>query len=215
MRSSRSGRPRGTRSTQVLIANRGEIAVRVIRACRELASSPSRSTRMPTPTRRTCALPIARSAIGPAPPADSYLSIPAILDAARDTGADADPSGLRFSVRERGVRGGMREAGLIVRRPAGGGIERMGSKIGARALMAAGRRAGRARARRRPTSRDAAIARGGATGRLSGADQGVGRRRRQGHAARARRARARARRFERRGARRRRRSATARSTSSG
>ena len=84
------------RLAQVLIANRGEIAVRVIRACRELA----------IPSVAVCSdadahalhVSLADRAvrIGPASPAESYLSIAAIVNAARETGADAIHPGYGF-----------------------------------------------------------------------------------------------------------------------
>src|SRR5258707_12542382 len=74
---------------RLLIANRGEIAVRIIRACRELgvetvAVYSDADAHAPHTTLADQAVPI-----GPAPSAASYLSIPRLLAAARTSGADA------------------------------------------------------------------------------------------------------------------------------
>ena len=93
----RGGRPSDPAVRTVLIANRGEIALRVARTCRELghrARSPCYSA-----ADRDCA--VVRFAdesvqIGPGPAKCSYLSIPAIIEAARTTGADAIHPGYGF-----------------------------------------------------------------------------------------------------------------------
>ena len=75
---------------RILIANRGEIAVRVIRACRELGI-PSVAVYSDADGRAPHVFLADRAVrIGPASPAESYLSISAILDAARKTDADAN-----------------------------------------------------------------------------------------------------------------------------
>src|SRR5262249_7312181 len=77
------------RVTQLLIANRGEIAVRVIRACRELGI-PSVAVYSDADAHALHAQLADRAVrIGPAAAAESYLSTDAILAAARETGADA------------------------------------------------------------------------------------------------------------------------------
>src|SRR5215813_13926920 len=81
---------------KVLIANRGEIALRVIRACRELgiqsvaihSSADSESLHVKFADQSVC--------IGPPPAKSSYLSIPAIISAAEISGADAVHPGYGF-----------------------------------------------------------------------------------------------------------------------
>ena len=89
---------------KVLIANRGEIAVRIARACREMgiatAAVYSECDRAALHVRYADEA----YAIGPSPPRESYLRIDRILDAARARGRRRRPSGLRLSRGERGVR---------------------------------------------------------------------------------------------------------------
>ena len=102
----------------VLVANRGEIAVRVIRTLRELgvrsvavfsdADADARHVREADTAVR----------IGPAPAAESYLSVERLLDAARRTGAAGGPPGLRLPRGERGLRPGLRGGGAGLHRPA-------------------------------------------------------------------------------------------------
>ena len=122
------------RVTQILIANRGEIAVRVLRACRELGI-PSVAVYSDADAHAPHALLADRAVrIGPASPAESYLSIPAILNAARETGADAIHPGYGFLSENAVFANACVEAGITFIGPPGAVIDRLGSKIAARTL---------------------------------------------------------------------------------
>ncbi|WP_370688174.1 acetyl-CoA carboxylase biotin carboxylase subunit [Flavimaribacter sediminis] len=119
--------------SKLLIANRGEIAVRVIRAARDLgiatvqvysdADKDSRAVQMADETIN----------IGPPQAAKSYLDIEAILKAARDTGADAIHPGYGFLSENAGFADAVADAGLIFVGPSGDTIRLMGDKAAARA----------------------------------------------------------------------------------
>ena len=119
---------------RILIANRGEIAVRVIRACRELGV-PSVAVYSDADARAPHVL-LADGAvrIGPPPPAESYLSGPAILNAARDTGADAIHPGYGFLSENAAFAAACAGAGIAFIGPPAHVIEQLGSKIAARRL---------------------------------------------------------------------------------
>jgi acetyl-CoA carboxylase biotin carboxylase subunit len=122
------------RLAQVLIANRGEIAVRVIRACRELAI-PSVAVYSDADARALHVSLADRAVrIGPASPAESYLSIAAIVNAARETGADAIHPGYGFLSENAAFAAACAEAGITFIGPPAAVIERLGSKIAARAI---------------------------------------------------------------------------------
>jgi len=122
---------------RVLIANRGEIAIRIARACRE-----SGIESVAVYSEADEESPHVRAAdravlIGPAPSSQSYLSISAILDAARSTACDAVHPGYGFLSENATFARRCEQAGLIFVGPPAVVIERMGSKIAARALMIA------------------------------------------------------------------------------
>jgi acetyl/propionyl-CoA carboxylase alpha subunit len=123
--------------TRLLIANRGEIAVRIIRACRELgiesvAVYSEADARAPHALAADHAVPI-----GPAPASDSYLSIPRVLDAARRGRADGVHPGYGFLAENAAFAAACTEAGLIFVGPPAAVIARMGSKIEARRIVEA------------------------------------------------------------------------------
>jgi acetyl/propionyl-CoA carboxylase alpha subunit len=122
---------------RILIANRGEIAVRVIRACRELGIA-SIAVYSDADER---ALHVAEAdyavRIGPATPAESYLSIDAILAVARATQADAIHPGYGFLSENDQFAAACAEAGVTFIGPPAAAIVKMGSKIAARRLAQA------------------------------------------------------------------------------
>ena len=120
--------------SKVLIANRGEIAVRIIRACRELGV---RSVAVFSDADTNA--PHVRAAdeavnIGPAPSSQSYLVGDSIIAAAKDYGADAIHPGYGFLSEREWFARAVRDAGLIWIGPPAEAIAAMGSKTAARTL---------------------------------------------------------------------------------
>jgi acetyl-CoA carboxylase biotin carboxylase subunit len=122
---------------RVLIANRGEIAVRIIRACREAGLESVAVHSDADATARHVVLADHARRIGPAPAAESYLNIPALMAAAESAGADAVHPGYGFLSERAAFARACEEAGLTFIGPPADVIERMGSKVAARQLMVA------------------------------------------------------------------------------
>ena len=122
---------------KVLIANRGEIAVRVIRACRELGFPTVAVYSDCDRTARHVRDADQAVHIGPSPAAESYLRIDRLIDAARVTSADAVHPGYGFLAENAGFAQACADAGLTFIGPSPDVITRMGSKIGARQIAVA------------------------------------------------------------------------------
>jgi len=120
---------------KILIANRGEIAVRVMRACREMDIA---SVAVYSDVDRA-ALHVRRAdeayAIGPAAASESYLNIPKIIDVAKRCGADAIHPGYGFLSERAAFARACRDAGIIFIGPPAESMDLMGSKTRARQAM--------------------------------------------------------------------------------
>ncbi len=124
---------------KVLVANRGEIAVRIIRSCREMGIQ----TVAVYSDADRCALHVLYADeafhIGPSPSTESYLNIDNILRAARQSGADAIHPGYGFLSENADFSARCNDAGVIFIGPSPYAISTMGDKITARkTMMAAG-----------------------------------------------------------------------------
>ena len=122
---------------RLLIATRGEIALRIVRACEELGIETAAVYSEPDANAPHVRAADQAIAIGPAPAAQSYLSIGRIIDAARRVGADAVHPGYGFLSENPAFADACAQAGLVFVGPPGDVIARMGSKIEARRLAAA------------------------------------------------------------------------------
>ncbi|MES2638168.1 MAG: biotin carboxylase N-terminal domain-containing protein [Myxococcota bacterium] len=122
---------------RLLIANRGEIAVRVARTAREMGIATVAvysDADADAPHVRACDTAVR---LGPAPPSESYLSVERLLEAARSVGADAVHPGYGFLAENAAFAQAVIDAGLVWVGPTPEVIRVMGDKVGARQAMRA------------------------------------------------------------------------------
>src|SRR5215212_134890 len=119
---------------KILVANRSEIALRIVRACQELGVT---SVAIYSDADEE-ALHVRHADeavnIGPPPAGKSYLDVEAIIEAAKGTGADAVHPGYGFLAENADFAAACRDAGLVFVGPAAEAIEKMGNKSAARRL---------------------------------------------------------------------------------
>ncbi|UEC43023.1 MAG: biotin carboxylase [Methanothrix sp.] len=121
--------------TKILIANRGEIAIRIMRACRELGISTVAV--YSEADRNALFAKYADEAVyvGPSPASQSYLRIDKILEAAEETGSEGIHPGYGFLSENPAFARACEEKGIIFIGPSSRSIDKMGSKIAARDIM--------------------------------------------------------------------------------
>jgi acetyl-CoA carboxylase biotin carboxylase subunit len=122
---------------RVLVANRGEIALRIIRACHALGcEAVAVYSDADAGSRHVRAADVAIN-IGPAPAAQSYLRVDAIVDAARQTGADAVHPGYGFLSEQPALAEACAAAGIVFVGPMPATLAGLGDKLAARRTAAA------------------------------------------------------------------------------
>jgi acetyl-CoA/propionyl-CoA carboxylase biotin carboxyl carrier protein len=123
--------------TKILVANRGEIAVRIIRACEELGVA---SVAVYSELDRDA--PHVKRAgeaflLGPGPANESYLNVEKLIEVIGASGAEAVHPGYGFLAENAGFAARLEDLGIVFIGPSASAIEAMGSKTRARELMAA------------------------------------------------------------------------------
>jgi acetyl/propionyl-CoA carboxylase alpha subunit len=127
-----SGGSAGPPFRRLLVANRGEIAIRVFRTCREMGIET-----VAVHSEADAGAPFVRAAdvarcIGPAPATESYLRVEAIVEAARDLGVDAIHPGYGFLSEQAAFAQAVEAAGIVFVGPAPGTLAGLGDKLAAR-----------------------------------------------------------------------------------
>ncbi len=121
---------------KILVANRGEIALRVMRSAREMGIKTvavySEADRSALHVRYADEAVL----IGPPPSSESYLRIDKIINAAKETGADAIHPGYGFLSENEDFANAVQQAGMIFIGPSAESIELMGNKLAAKAAVA-------------------------------------------------------------------------------
>ncbi|WP_372787733.1 acetyl-CoA carboxylase biotin carboxylase subunit [Paraconexibacter sp.] len=123
--------------SKILVANRGEIAIRVFRACKEMGIA---SVAVYSETDRDALHPKKADEayfIGEGPAADNYLNVEKILQVAKESGAEAIHPGYGFLAENAPFAKACEDAGIVFIGPPASAIEAMGSKTKARELMQA------------------------------------------------------------------------------
>jgi acetyl-CoA carboxylase biotin carboxylase subunit len=120
---------------KILVANRGEIAVRIIRSCRELGINSVAIYSQPDRTSMHVRYADEAWLVGPGPSGQSYLNIPKILDIAKKRDVDAIHPGYGFLSENADFAQKVRDAGFIFIGPTSEAIRIMGDKMKARELM--------------------------------------------------------------------------------
>jgi len=122
---------------RLLVANRGEIAIRIMRSCREMGISPIAVHSDADVDALHVRASDRSERIGPAPAAASYLSIDAVIEAARRTGAEAIHPGYGFLSENADFARAVEAAGLVFVGPPASALDALGNKLAARRSAAA------------------------------------------------------------------------------